>query len=562
MDGHREDSGENGTSNENARALWNKIYSRKFEKEGPGESLGTHLVRDLDGTTMPRLRRGPGSNGAPVRMTMADSARVQAGWERASFNEFVSDLISVERSIPDVRPKLCKTKEYFNRLPSASIIVCFIDESWSTLLRTVHSVINRSPADLVEEVILVDDFSEREHLKAQLDEYMKFRKVKILRLAQREGLIRARLRGSEIARGQVLLFLDSHVECNVGWLEPLLQRISENRSTVVSPIIDRIDATTFSYAPASAVRGGFSWDMRFVWKPIPGYEKRRRKDETWPIRSPTMAGGIFAIDREFFYRIGRYDPGLEIWGAENLELSFKIWMCGGSLELIPCSRVGHVFRKSQPYKFPEGNIKTYMRNNMRVAEVWMDGYKDIFYSLKPHLKGADYGDVSSRKKLREALKCQDFKWYLENVYPELPIPDTRVQAKGELRNIGWSHLCMDSIGRQGIVGVFPCHGRGGNQMFMFDWNGKILFNSDLCLSVSPYQRSVAATRVVLSECESPYVIYWNHKHDGAMVDGNSGTCMDIENTHKFVVLRTCADTSVQKWKWSSYFDKTGNMISF
>ncbi|EPY75898.1 polypeptide N-acetylgalactosaminyltransferase 5 [Camelus ferus] len=444
------------------------------------EDHGMHRVLRIDVTLSPRDPKAPGQFGRPVVVPHGKEKEVERRWKEGNFNVYLSDLIPVDRAIEDTRPAGCAEQLVHNNLPTTSVIMCFVDEVWSTLLRSVHSVLNRSPPHLIKEVLLVDDFS---------------------------------------TKGDVLTFLDSHVECNVGWLEPLLERVYLSRKKVACPVIEVIND----------------------------------KD----MRCPVMAGGLFSIDKNYFFELGTYDPGLDVWGGENMELSFKVWMCGGEIEIIPCSRVGHIFRNDNPYSFPKDRMKTVERNLVRVAEVWLDEYKDLFYGHGDHLidQGLDVGNLTQQQELRKKLKCKSFKWYLENVFPDLKAPIVR--ANGVLINVALSK-CMSIENTTAILE--DCDGSSKLQQFNYTWL-RLIKHGEWCLAPVPENGALR-----LHPCDNRNKgLKWLHKSTSVfrpelvnhIVFGNHHQLLCLEGNFSQKTLKVTACDPVkpyQKWKFEKYYE--------
>ncbi|XP_076131154.1 polypeptide N-acetylgalactosaminyltransferase 10 isoform X1 [Alosa pseudoharengus] len=563
--------------------LWSLYRDRMFENspeivERPGD-ISSHMQQALrrdglrrkdwhDYETIRRdaARTGNGEQGKPFPLTDAD--RVDLAYRENGFNIYVSDRISLNRSVPDIRHPNCKTKLYSEKLPNTSVVIPFHNEGWSSLLRTVHSILNRSPPQLIAEIILVDDFSDKEHLKSSLEDYMaRLPKVRILRTKKREGLIRTRLLGAAAAKGEVITFLDSHCEANVNWLPPLLDRIAQNRKTIVCPMIDVIDHDNFGYETQAgdAMRGAFDWEMYYKRIPIPS--KLQNSDTSEPFESPVMAGGLFAVDRKWFWELGGYDTGLEIWGGEQYEISFKVWMCGGRMEDIPCSRVGHIYRKYVPYKVPGG--VSLAKNLKRVAEVWMDEYAEYIYQRRPEYRHLSPGDTTAQKELRSRLHCKNFKWFMTEVAWDLalhyPPVEPPAAAWGQLKNVG-SGLCMETkhFASGSPVQLEVCgkgHGDSGwthGQVFTFGWREDIRVGDPLHTKKVCFDAISHNSPVTLYDCHGMKGNqHWRYRKDKSLYHPISNSCVESNAAEKRVFMNTC-DPLAPSQHWQ--FEKTNSSV--
>lgn len=105
------------------------------------------------------------------------------------------------------------------------MIITFHNEIYSTLLRCISSIFHRSPKKLLHEIVLINDNSSFPDLYEPLRKYVDEAfgsVVKIVENSERQGLIKARMTGAKASTGEVIIFLDSHMEVGTSWLPPIL----------------------------------------------------------------------------------------------------------------------------------------------------------------------------------------------------------------------------------------------------------------------------------------------------------------------------------------------------
>ena len=435
-----------------------------------------------------------------------------------SLNATLSQSLPLFRPVPETRHGECRTTRHTHFLPSVSIVMPFHNEQYSLLLRSLHSILDKTPLNLIQEVILIDDASTLPNLRAPLEAYLKhLPRVILFRTKQREGLIRARMLGALVAKAKILVFLDAHIECQQNWLQPLIEVVLANNSTIAIPAIDKIDPVSMQYlnsdklvkVDSRGVTGIFDWELNYVWK-METYPDVNQSP--WqPVPSATIIGCAMAMNRESFFRMGAFDEDMYIWGGENLEISFKTWMCGGSIKLVPCSKLAHLFRRKLPYKFPNGE-KVQM-NLQRLAEVWMDDYRHLFYQTTGRqvpFTPSQHASLQKRQQLRKLLKCHSFQWYLDTLGLSLPLPLADDKYFGQLLSV--SHFSCLTLKNEEL-GFFDCMYNVHEQHFHLSRQGHLRHHGGQCVTYDQQTLSV-----VMHDCEEANSLQLWHFSNGGQTE--------------------------------------------
>lgn len=200
----------------------------------------------------------------------------------------------------------------------------------SRYLEPTIGLIVASMEDPDYEIIVVDDGSEPPISRLDLGGIH----YQVIRTSG-EGPARARNIGVEVAKGDIIVFFDSHVAPLHGWDVHLKQILSKPEVGIVGPVVSNLlDPSGKGYG------GTFDLSFHFRWL-------SKKGDDPYPV--PTLSACAIAARRDTFLEIGGFDEGLRRWGDEDTELCLRCWLLGFHVYLSPSAEVMHLFRPAHPY---------------------------------------------------------------------------------------------------------------------------------------------------------------------------------------------------------------------
>jgi len=378
-----------------------------------GLVLVSTVIIFLEWRAVRGLSKGPGHGSAVGNFRGArlnDAAVASIDFTRPSLPSFPEP--------PEIRHRDCRGVKYdLKELPTVTMVIPYLNETWAQISATLASVLTYTPPELLDEILMVDDGNDQEWQHHE-DLTKLHAKIRVHRNEERQGLIRSKVIGAKLVSSPVLIFMEPHCIVNKQWLEPLVQQLalSSSHSTIVMPTLDIIPENNFNdYKVANHHIGGFDWSLTFNWMALIT-ERNSSYKLPEPYPTPALSGGIFGLWRDWWESSGTYDTNMTEWGGEHIEMSLRTWRCGGRIEVVPCSRIGHVFRARNPYIVHPTMV---VKNQKRAALVWLDEHLEDFYREAPMARHMDAGNVDERLELKRRLKCKSMDWYVENVYPEL-----------------------------------------------------------------------------------------------------------------------------------------------
>ena len=300
-------------------------------------------------------------------------------------------------------------RPHLRRLPRAAlqeksisvVIGCHNEQGY--LQRTLDSLLANLPH--CTEIIVVDDQSTDGCCSFLSESGSRYSGVHLMRPTARLGVSAARNFGVRHARGEVLVFCDAHVEVPPGWAEPLLSALTDPAAGAVMPAIRALDSQDDAHGYGIKFSNS---TLGVEWLPLTG---------KGPYPVPLLCGCFLAMRREVYQDLGGFDPGMRVYGHEDLELSLHLWLRGYECRVVPEVTIAHRF--SPEFRYPVHWEPLYNRLRIGVVHLGQERFFRLIAGVAdwPQLGLAweqlASSDIWARREQIRLARSYDDDWYFK-----------------------------------------------------------------------------------------------------------------------------------------------------
>ena len=459
---------------------------------------------------------------------------------------------------------------------SVSVVMCMRNELVYLLLRTLTTIVRRTPGNILREIVLIDDGSDEDCLPEVKNYCSKLNiPLRTFRNDESVGITSCRRFGIEQAEGDVTVLLDSHMEVSDLWLEPLLDILMSKPDAIAVPTLHLINEKEYENLHQQACKA-------YGIEAVAGYSYFRyynagppEKNQSAPYYTASVLGGALAAYRSTFLRLYPQTVFGELWGTENTRLATRAWLCGEGLWMTRCSQVLHTNGN-------DGELKRYtsrspdMKKHLQYETVgdisnFIEGYEE-----KTRFLQSVYSDDNEVEIVRDvsktissqfnaATQCsKDYHWYLTNIFPSshnyLSFLSPEYRHVGEVQSLAVKSACLRAANKK-VSAEGTC--KKEKTVFYDTHLVGVTTNGDIHMTVftlfcfDTEGKAGDGARVMLHICHTknykqakpgPTQNFVYDEEKGQIRHVTSGTCLQLETERNSVVLWKCNGSLEQKWK--------------
>ena len=469
---------------------------------------------------------------------------------------------------------------------SVSVVMCMRNELVYLLLRTLTTIVRRTPGNLLREIVLIDDGSDEDCLPEVKNYCSKLNiPLRTFRNDESVGITSCRRFGIEKAEGDVIVLLDSHMEVSDLWLEPLLDILMSKPDAIAVPTLHLINEKYYESLHQQVCEA-------YGIEAVAGYSYFRyysagppEKNQSAPYYTASVLGGALAAYRSTFLRLYPQTVFGELWGTENTRLAIRAWLCGEGLWMTRCSQVLHTNGN-------DGELKRYtsrspdMKKHLQYETVgdisnFIEGNEE-----KTRFLQSVYSDDNEVEIVRDvsktiysqfnaATQCsKDYYWYLTNIFPnphfyQFGTKYGYYNLVGEFHTKSKPNFCIYANNQHVLINTY-CQ---STKLYFHDphllglsIHGEVhvIWNYLFCFDAGANGGQGEGVRLITYSCHTQLwpgtkpgnsQVFSYNQTSQQIVHTATGRCAQADFKQAIVTLWQCSDVVEQKWvfhkaRWS------------